>query len=62
MNPLTTQLFRFATPAGPEEVWAALTSSEPEGRLPAWPLVRLRLGSRIAIGCHDRGQGRSLVR
>jgi hypothetical protein len=31
MSSLTTHLFRFATPAGPEEVWAALTSSEPGG-------------------------------
>jgi hypothetical protein len=31
MSPLTTHLFRFATPARREEVWAALTSSEPGG-------------------------------
>jgi hypothetical protein len=31
MSPLTTHLFRFATPAPPEEGWAALTTSEPGG-------------------------------
>jgi Integrase core domain len=50
MSPLTTHLFKFATPAPPEEVWAALTSSEPGGRLPACPLVGLQLGSRGCAG------------